>query len=69
MEISNLTVGWGQFGVSRSGRLIVVEILQPIGDAVEARGLGAEPVSAAAASRPRPPVTAVIPVQIVGLLP
>jgi len=69
MEISDLPVGWGQFGVSQSGRLIVVEILQPIGDSVEAGGLGAEAISPAPACRPQPPVAAVIAVQVVGLLP
>ena len=52
-----------------SGGLLVIDREQSRGDAIKFRGLGAEPVSAAAASRPRPPVTAVIPVQIVGLLP
>lgn len=49
--------------------MIVVEILQPIGDSVEARGLGAEAVSAAPACRPRPPGAAVIAFQVVGQVP
>lgn len=62
---NDLPVVQGQFGVSRSGGLIAIEGLQPVGDTVEPRGLGAEAVSAAPASRPRPPVAAVIPVQVV----
>jgi len=49
--------------------VIVLNRLKPVGDTVEPRGLDAEPVSAAPATRPRPPVTTVIPVQVVGLLP
>ena len=49
--------------------LIVLNRLQPVGDAVEPRGLGAEAISATTTRRPRPPVTAANAVQIVGLLP
>lgn len=51
-------MAWGQFGVSPSGGLVVVQGLQPAGDTVEPRGLDAEPISATPATRPRPPVTA-----------
>lgn len=43
--------------------------LQPVDDALKPSGLGAEAVSAATASRPHPPVAAVMKVQGVGLLP
>jgi len=49
--------------------VIVLNWLKPVGDTVEPRGLDAEPVSAAPATRPSPPITAANAVQIVGLLP
>lgn len=68
-EINSLPLGWGQFGISPSGGLVVVQGLQPVGHTAEPGGLGAEAISATPAPRTRPPVTAANAVQIVGLLP
>lgn len=54
---------------TKLGGLIVIDREQSRGDAIKLRCLCSQTISPALASRPRPPVAAVLPVQVVGLLP